>query len=96
MIQPVLICGGAGFIGTNVAARLLSSGRRVIIYDDLSRLGVEHNLEWLRKEHGSLLEFELADIRDAKLLKRAVRSASAVFHFAAQTAVTELVRGLGQ
>jgi CDP-paratose 2-epimerase len=93
MTQPVLICGGAGFVGTNVAARLLSSGRRVLVYDDLSRPGVEHNLDWLRSEYGPLLDFELADIRDAKMLKRAVRSASAVFHFGAQTAVTtSLVR----
>ena len=35
--RPVLITGGAGFIGTNLAHRLLDSGRPVIIYDNLSR-----------------------------------------------------------
>lgn len=86
--DPVLICGGAGFIGTNLAHRLLSSGQSVLIYDDLSRPGVERNLHWLRNTHGKLLDFELSDIRDRRLLRRAVRASSAVFHFAGQTAVT--------
>src|SRR5688500_2388286 len=88
MKNPVLICGGAGFIGTNVADRLMSSGQPVRILDDLSRNGVERNLEWLRREHGTLLDFELADIRDEKAVRRCVRDVSGVFHFAAQTAVT--------
>ena len=86
--DPVLICGGAGFIGTNLAARLLSSGQRVLILDDLSRCGVDTNLEWLRNEYGSLLDYEMADIRDHRAVRRCVRSASAVFHLAGQTAVT--------
>lgn len=92
MNAPALLCGGAGFIGTNLAARLLASGQPVLIYDDLSRTGVERNLEWLRRTFGALLEFELADIRDARRLRRCVRSAGSVFHFAAQTAVTTSVR----
>jgi CDP-paratose 2-epimerase len=44
---PVLITGGAGFIGCNLAAHLARSGRRVRIYDDLSRAGVDRNLAWL-------------------------------------------------
>jgi CDP-paratose 2-epimerase len=86
--DPVLICGGAGFIGTNVAARLLADGHRVIVYDDLSRVGVDRNLLWLQEQYGSRVESELADIRDQRALRRCVRSASAVFHFAGQTAVT--------
>jgi CDP-paratose 2-epimerase len=88
MNEPVLILGGAGFIGINLAAHYLASGQPVIVYDDLSRRGVERNLEWLRSSYGSLLRFELADIRDIVALRRCIRAASAVFHFAAQTAVT--------
>lgn len=88
MKDRVLICGGAGFIGTNVADRLMSSGQPVRILDDLSRSGVERNLEWLRRNHGSMIEIELGDIRDAKSVRRCVRDVSAVFHLAAQTAVT--------
>ncbi len=65
--QHVLITGGAGFIGTNLADRLLSSGRSVLVYDDLSRAGVEGNLEWLRKKHGDNLRVEIADVRDCEL-----------------------------
>jgi CDP-paratose 2-epimerase len=88
MKDPILICGGAGFIGTNLAVRLMSAGQRVIVYDDLSRAGVERNLQRMRAQFGSLIDFEFGDIRDAKALRRCVRSAASVFHFAAQTAVT--------
>jgi CDP-paratose 2-epimerase len=86
--RHVLITGGAGFIGTNLADRLLSSGRSVLLYDDLSRPGVEQNLAWLRARHGDLLRVEVADVRDRQALHSAVRSAEQVFHFAAQVAVT--------
>ena len=86
--QHVLITGGAGFIGTNLADRLLSSGRSVLVYDDLSRPGVEGNLEWLRQKHGEGLRVEIADVRDAHSLRSAVRFAGQIFHFAAQVAVT--------
>jgi CDP-paratose 2-epimerase len=86
--KPVLITGGAGFIGTNVADRFLRQGQRVILYDNLSRSGVERNVEWLRRTHGDLVQLEQADIRDAAAIKRAVAGCSRVFHFAAQVAVT--------
>jgi CDP-paratose 2-epimerase len=85
---PALVTGGAGFVGTNVAARLLRAGRRVRILDDLSRPGVERNLRWLDREHGELLDVELADVCDAAPVGRAMRGVSDVFHFAAQVAVT--------
>jgi CDP-paratose 2-epimerase len=63
------------------------------LYDDLSRPGVERNLEWLRRTFGALVGFECADVRDSRSLRRCVRQASAVFHFAAQTAVTTSLTG---
>jgi CDP-paratose 2-epimerase len=89
---PVLVTGGAGFIGTNVADRLASAGLRVIVYDDLSRDGVAHNLAWLRQRHGDRVEVEVADVRDAVRLRAVVDRASHVFHFAAQVAVTTSLR----
>jgi CDP-paratose 2-epimerase len=86
--QRVVITGGAGFIGTNLADRLAREGERVLLYDDLSRPGVEQNLRWLEATHGARVELERADTRDAARLARAVREASAVFHLAAQVAVT--------
>ncbi|MDB4963845.1 MAG: NAD-dependent epimerase/dehydratase [Myxococcales bacterium] len=86
--RPVLVVGGAGFIGSNLAAHLAKSGMRVRIYDDLSRPGVETNLAWLRAEHGDRISSCIADIRDRAELRYAVRDVQAVFHFAAQVAVT--------
>ena len=86
--RPVLITGGAGFIGTNLAARLLEEGRRVLLFDNLSRPGVERNLRWLRARHGERLQVEVADVRDAQRVRAAVAQASQVFHLAAQVAVT--------
>lgn len=85
---PVLITGGAGFIGTNVADYHLSQGQPVLLFDNLSRPGVELNLAWLRAQHGDLVQIEPADIRDFGKLRRAVQKASKVYHFAAQAAVT--------
>jgi CDP-paratose 2-epimerase len=86
--RHVLITGGAGFIGTNLADRLLCAGRSVMLYDDLSRPGVERNVRWLRKQHGESVRVEIADIRNREMLRPAVRAAESVFHFAAQVAVT--------
>lgn len=86
--RPVLITGGAGFIGCNLANRLLARGERVLILDNLSRVGVERNLRWLRDTHGDRVEAEIADIRDVEAVRRVVRRARQVFHFAAQVAVT--------
>jgi CDP-paratose 2-epimerase len=86
--HTTLITGGAGFIGTNLADALLSEGKSVIIYDNLSRAGVEENLRWLRDKHKTNLRIEIADIRNEKALKEAVNAADAVYHFAAQVAVT--------
>jgi CDP-paratose 2-epimerase len=86
--RPILITGGAGFIGTNLAHRLLSGGNSVIIFDNLSRCGVERNLRWLRSQHQERLHVVVADVRDEKAITGAVRQAGQVFHFAAQVAVT--------
>src|SRR4051812_24109226 len=59
-----LITGGAGFIGTNLADRLLSAGRRVVVFDNLARPGVEENIRWLRAKHPQRLHVEIGDIRD--------------------------------
>jgi len=83
-----LITGGAGFVGTNLADRLMSEGRKVMIFDNLSRAGVENNLFWLRQKHPENLLVMVADIRDKASVAHAVKNADQVFHFAAQVAVT--------
>lgn len=91
--RTVLITGGAGFIGSNLAERLLAEpGARVRVFDDLSRGGVVHNLTWLRSLPGSeRLEFVEGDIRDAAEVNAAAKDASEIYHLAAQVAVTTSV-----
>lgn len=89
--RSVLILGGAGFIGCNWAARLLQhSDAKVHVFDNLSRHGVRHNLEWLQRTAGNSgrLQITVGDVRDATKLERAVRYATEIYHFAAQVAVT--------
>jgi CDP-paratose 2-epimerase len=90
-----LITGGAGFVATNVADRLLQDGWRVRLFDNLSRAGVRRNLAWLQQAYPGRntqgepnVEFVLGDVRDANAVRGAVEGVDRVFHFAAQVAVT--------
>jgi CDP-paratose 2-epimerase len=85
---PVLVTGGAGFIGCNVADALAARGHEVLVYDAMSRAGVERNLAWLGERHPGRIHSIVADVRDADALGHAVAKCGAVFHFAAQVAVT--------
>jgi CDP-paratose 2-epimerase len=86
--RPILITGGAGFIGSNLADRLAGEGHSIFILDALTRAGVERNLAWLRQRHGERVHAIIGDVRDEDVVVRAVAEAKAVFHFAAQVAVT--------
>jgi CDP-paratose 2-epimerase len=83
-----LITGGIGFIGTNLADRLLRDGHDVVLFDNIGRAGVQENLDWLRGEHGERVRFVKGDVRDFGAVEKAVQGAEAVFHLAAQVAVT--------
>ncbi len=86
-----LVTGGLGFIGCNMASRLLRDGHDVAIYDNASRAGVFSNLEWLRELYPGRVQWIEADTRDAAAVSRAMEGAEVVFHFAAQVAVTTSV-----
>lgn len=86
--MTVLVTGGAGFIGANVAHRLLSLGEDVRILDNLSRPGVDRNVDWLLDNHAKKFELVVGDVRDAAMVEQAVEGVHHVFHFAAQVAVT--------
>ena len=87
-MSRILITGGAGFIGSNLADRLASAGHEVVVTDTLARPGVERNLKWLLLRHRSRIRHVATDVRDATGLAAAVSGVDAVFHFAAQVAVT--------
>lgn len=89
--KPVLITGGCGFIGSNLADRLAERGDRVLILDNLARAGVQENAQWLKSRHGDRIAITVADIREPIPVIDAVREARAVLHLAAQVAVTDSV-----
>src|SRR5258708_20034398 len=73
--SSVLIFGGAGFIGSNLARYLLvETDARVHVFDNLTRAGVHHNLEWLHKAAGKSgrLQVTIGDVRDVNLVNKAV------------------------
>lgn len=77
-----LVTGGAGFIGSHLAGRLLRDGHRVRVVDNLST-GAERNLAHLREE----LEFQLGDLRDPQACEKACREVEIVYHLAALPSV---------
>jgi CDP-paratose 2-epimerase len=83
-----LITGGAGFIGCNLAERLLCAGEHVVLLDNLSRPNVQRNAAWLRQRFGGRAELRVGDVRDGAVVRDAVAAVNNVFHFAAQVAVT--------
>lgn len=93
MKKTAIITGGAGFIGCNLADRLLRLGWRVAVADNLSRRGTEKNLRWLKERHSGIL-FERTDVRNAKRAARLFEkyaTADLVAHLAGQVAVTSSI-----
>ncbi len=80
--MKALITGGAGFIGSHLAQRLLEQGHEVVIIDDLST-GRMENIEAFRHR----VEFVTGDIRDAALMQLLTSHCHVVFHLAAAVGV---------
>ncbi len=92
MNKCILVTGGAGFIGTNLAMYFLQKGHEVVIFDNFSRKGTESNARMLRSKFGKKVSIVRGDVRtDRKKLETAMKDVSAVIHLAAQVAVTTSV-----
>lgn len=88
----IVVIGGAGFIGCNVADYYLKNHHHVTVFDNFSRKGTLQNLSWLQTKHKENLSVVQGDTRiDFNKLKATVSKADVVFHFAAQVAVTTSV-----
>lgn len=91
-VTHVLVTGGAGFIGSHAALRLLEDGHRVTIVDNLSRgnIGAVEQLQALFPEPGRL-QFLYGDLGDSKRVNEifAQNAIDAVMHFAAIAYVSE-------
>ena len=86
--MKILITGGCGFLGTNLALDALLKGQDVLIFENLSRIGSKENLEWLRKK-GKFV-FQHGDVRSSEDVKNVIRyfKPDVVFHLAGQVAMT--------
>ena len=84
----ILITGGCGFLGSNVASEALKKGIEVFILDNLSRKGSEINLNWL-KTKGNFLFYDV-DIRAYDKVEEIVKELrpDIIFHLAGQVAMT--------
>lgn len=80
MPETILITGGAGFIGSHTADRLLALGHRVRVLDNLSeRVHRKGKPAYLSPE----IEFVRGDVRDRDALSAALGGVDVVFHLAA-------------
>ena len=86
LTAQVLVTGGAGFIGSNLADELIRQGAKVKIFDNLST-GFRENLE----EISGSFEFIEGDLNDNSLLKNALEGVDYIFHQAALPSVPRSV-----
>ena len=86
--MKLLITGGCGFLGSNLAHDAISRGDQVEIFDNLSREGAIYNLEWLTTKGG--FSFSHGDIRNRNDINKVIKNSQpdVVFHLAGQVAMT--------
>ena len=86
--MKLLITGGCGFLGCNLALDALLRGHKVVLFDNLYRDGSRVNLAWL-KTKGEFI-FEYGDIRNKNDITRVIQTyrPDAIFHLAGQVAMT--------
>lgn len=82
--MKVLITGGAGFIGSEIAVRLADNGHHVTSFDNLIRNGVEHNLPRLREHHVNIVR---GDVRLPSDIKNVGSRFDCIIHTAANPGI---------
>jgi UDP-glucose 4-epimerase len=83
-MKNFLITGGAGFVGSHLAAELVTKGNKITILDDLNT-GKINNLEKIKEK----IDFIKGDIRDLNLLREICKDKDGIFHQAARASVQE-------
>jgi CDP-paratose 2-epimerase len=89
--MKLLITGGCGFLGSNLASDALARGDELVVFDNLYRNGSYENLNWLQTQ--GKFNFEHGDIRNENDITRVIKSfkPEAIFHLAGQVAMTTSV-----
>lgn len=87
-MKKILITGGCGFLGSNLASHSIKNGFEVSIIDNLSRKGSDQNLKWLRSI-GSF-QFHEVDVKEGLKVEEIIKNFTPdiVFHVAGQVAMT--------
>lgn len=86
--ERVVVTGGAGFIGSHVAERLLVVGADAVVVDDLS-VGTRKNLEAFERDGGTFVE---GDVRDSRRMEEVFSGAALVLHMACDNLRASLAR----
>lgn len=83
-----LITGGCGFLGSNIAAKVLNQGDELVVFDSLYRFGSSQNLDWLKSQ--GEFTFVHGDIRNSNDVERVIKQVKpdVIFHLAGQVAMT--------
>ena len=86
--MKLLITGGCGFLGSNLASDALARGDELVVFDNLYRNGSRENLIWLQTQ--GKFTFEHGDIRNQNDITRVIQTfkPDAIFHLAGQVAMT--------
>ena len=86
--MKLLITGGCGFLGSNLASDALGRGDELVVFDNLHRNGSRENLTWLQTQ--GKFTFEHGDIRNQNDITRVIQALKpdAIFHLAGQVAMT--------
>ncbi|WP_130618936.1 UDP-glucose 4-epimerase GalE [Dyella amyloliquefaciens] len=87
--MKVLVCGGAGYIGSHTCVALIEQGQEVVIYDNLCR-GTLAAVDHVRQLSGAQVRFVQGDVRDRGTLETLLATGfHAVIHFAALKIMSE-------
>ncbi|NDC22414.1 NAD-dependent epimerase/dehydratase family protein [bacterium] len=86
--MKLLITGGCGFLGSNLASDALARGDELVVFDSLYRNGSRENLTWLQSQGN--FQFVHGDIRNQNDITRIIQTLKpdAIFHLAGQVAMT--------
>lgn len=73
-----LITGGCGFLGSNIAHKLLQNKQQLLIFDNLSRLGSESNFKWLQSQ--GVFQFVKDSVSNFEVLSELIKKRNRILY----------------